>query len=164
MTNAALYYYFPNKEALFSEVLSHHVESICQRMREAAREGDDCQARLKKMLMAYCENVADNRAPLFLLRLKSVKSDQADELAIQPRYGDHIKAMLSPFEEELRGAFDAGILQSLPKEISPASLLLGLFHGLIQHRRAHQDWAITEKDVSLVVDIFWKGLADETKL
>ena len=48
VTNAALYYYFPNKEALFSEVLSHHVESICQRMREAAREGDDCQARLKK--------------------------------------------------------------------------------------------------------------------
>lgn len=163
VTSAALYYYFPNKEALFSEVLAFHVEGLSQRLRAAAEKGTDHRDRLKRMLMTYSEHVAVTRSPLFLLRFKSGKVTEAEKEKIHERHAQHMKALIQPFEEELRSTMASGALKPLPENISPASLLLGLLHGLIQHRRTSQDFAITPEDIHVILEIFWEGISRQTE-
>jgi AcrR family transcriptional regulator len=158
MTNAALYYHFPNKETLFEEVLTHHVERLNQKLREAADGGVDHRSRIENMLLAYSQHVAERRSPLFLLRFKTGKDDDIAKEDHRTQHARHLRVMMKPFEEELRIAIDAGVLQSLPDDISPAALLLGLFHGLVQHRHSCQETGIRPADVTLILDIFWKGM------
>jgi len=49
-------------------------------------------------------------------------------------------------------------LQPLPDGYSPAALLIGMLHGQIQYRKACLGRSFTNKDVELVVTLFWEGL------
>jgi AcrR family transcriptional regulator len=163
VTNAALYYYFPNKEALFSEVLTYHVGCLQNRLNNAAAMKSDHRDRIVAMLLAYSEHVAESRSPLFLLRFKADKVAKEEIYEQHSQHAQHIKDMIQPFEDELRMAIKAGVLKPLPEGYSPASFLLGLFHGMVQHRRASKDWEISPEDVTLVVDIFWKGMSSKSE-
>jgi len=158
VTNAALYYYFPNKEALFSEVLTFHVTRLGKCLKIAGESKTHPRERVIQMLFAYCKHGAQSRSPLFLMRFISDKIDQ-DE--IKDQHTQLLETLLYPIECELKSAIDSGNLQSLPDRISAASLLLGLLHGLIQHRRLYPDSEITLEDVEWVVDIFWRGMSKQ---
>jgi TetR/AcrR family transcriptional regulator, cholesterol catabolism regulator len=155
VTNAALYYHFPNKTALFGEVLEQHVSKLGTRLQQAGRDGKFPQERVIRMLLVYGEHVANRRSPMFSLRHKPPEftPEQARD------HHRHIMtAMLQPIENELRIAIKNGELKSLDEQTSPAALLLGLLHGLLQHRRTCVDGDLTRSDVEMVVDIFWNGL------
>lgn len=160
VTNAALYYYFPNKEALFSEVLTYHVIRLQERLNNAAALKSDHRDKIVAMLLAYSEHVAESRSPLFLLRFITGKIEKEEIHEQHAQHAQHIKDMIQPFEDEMRIAINSGILKPLPDGYSPASLLLGLFHGFVQHSRARKDWEIAPADVTQIVEIFWKGMSN----
>ena len=69
VTNAALYYHFQSKAALFEEVLEHHAKRLDGRMRAAVHEvGTSFRDNVKAMLLVYAQITKDRRPPFHLLR------------------------------------------------------------------------------------------------
>jgi len=160
VTNAALYYHFPNKEALFEQVLKNHANKMGLRMQQAGEQADSVRAKLTGMLVEYASMVAERRSPLFLLRRKPPPSELNHEQA-REYHAKLVHSMLAPLENVLQSAISEGELRSLPEEHFAASLLLGLFHGMLQHRKTSTDCQVTPADIQLVVDIFWDGLKNK---
>jgi len=158
VTNAALYYHFPNKEALFDEVIEHHTDKLAQRLQEVGAEADTPREQLVAMLMEYAALVSERRSPLFLLHRKS---DDTNREQVKKQHGRLMQRMLSPLEEALQTATTQGELRQLSDDYSPASLLLGLFHGMLQHRKHAANCQITPQDIELVIDIFWSGMKSD---
>ncbi len=155
VTNAALYYYFPNKSALFGEVLEYHVSKLGECLQAAGATGKTVQEKISAMLVAYGEHVAERRSPFFSLKHKS--PDMTAEQA-RDHHGRVVAGLLKPIEDELRIAIENGELKSHGNSISPAALLLGLFHGMLQHRHTCDAPGFSQSDVEIVVDIFWNGM------
>jgi AcrR family transcriptional regulator len=156
VTNAALYYYFPNKDALFDEVIEHHAEKIAQRLQGAGLEADTPRKQVAAMLYEYAKNVPERRSLLFSLRRQP---DEVHRKQLDRQHSRMVNRMLAPIEKTLYSAVEQGELRNLPNEYSPASLLLGLLHGMLQHRRNCSDCHIKAEDINLVIDIFWNGLS-----
>ena len=155
VTNAALYYHFPSKEALFDEVIEHHADKLAQRLQEAGAGANIPRERLGAMLTEYATHVFERRSPLFSLHRKS---DDTNREQVKKQHGRLVRRILAPLEETLQIAIDQGELRQIPDDYSPASLLLGLFHGMLQHRKHATNCQITPDDIELVIDIFWDGM------
>jgi len=155
VTNAALYYHFPNKEALFDEVIEYHANKLAQRLQEAGADADTPRVQLAAMLTVYAAHVTERRSPLFSLRRKP---DKVHREQVEKQHGRLVGHMLAPLEDVLQSASSQGELRQLSGEYSPASLLLGLFHGMLQHRKHCTNCQIKPQDIELVIDIFWDGL------
>ncbi len=155
VTNAALYYHFENKEMLFAEVLENHAQQLSDHMRQAAVGVEDRREQLIAILSRYASLAGHRRSPLFLLRHKAAGLDKQKAVRQHERL---FQAILLPIEEVLVGAVDDGELQPLPAGYSAASLLLGMLHGMTQHRRMCHQESIQPEDVEVVVDVFWGGL------
>jgi len=155
VTNAALYYHFPNKEALFDEVIEYHANKLAQRLQEAGADADTPRVQLAAMLTEYAAHVSERRSPLFSLRRKP---DKVHREQVEKQHGRLVGRMLAPLEDVLQSATSQGELRQISDDYSPASLLLGLFHGMLQHRKHCTDRQISPEDIKLVIDIFWDGL------
>jgi AcrR family transcriptional regulator len=151
MTNAALYYHFPSKAALFHEVMEQHVANLKSRMQQAGSISPGHKEKVRNILAEYAR-AAGHHAPFFLLRR------ELGHGSFQNQYESFLRSMLEPLEKELQLAIEAKELRSLPEESSPAALLVGMLQGLVQYRKAGDGRRIYLEDVSLVVDIFWEGM------
>ena len=156
VTNAALYYHFENKEALFAEVLENHVQRLSDHMRSSATEEEGIRQQLIAMLSRYTALAGHRRSPMFLLRHKS---EGLDKEKARQQHGKLMQVILAPMEEILEQAIDDGQLRPLREGYSAASLLLGMLHGMGQHRRMCHHENLQPEDVQVVVDIFWQGLS-----
>ncbi len=156
VTNAALYYHFENKEALFAEVLENHVQRLSDHMRASASREKGIRQQLIAMLSRYASLAGHRRSPMFLLRHKSQGLDK--EKARQ-QHAKLMQVILAPMEEILEQAIDEGQLKPLHEGYSAASLLLGMLHGMGQHRRMCHHERLQPEDVEVVVDVFWQGLS-----
>ncbi|MBL6983464.1 MAG: TetR/AcrR family transcriptional regulator [Anaerolineales bacterium] len=156
VTNAALYYHFENKEALFAEVLENHVQRLNDHMRASATDVDDIRQQLIAMLTRYASLAGHRRSPMFLLRHKS---DGLDKEKARQHHSKLMQLILTPIEDILGNAVDEGQLKPLPEGYSVASLLLGMLHGMAQHRRMCHQESLQSEDVEVVVDVFWNGLS-----
>jgi len=157
VTNAALYYHFSNKEALFLEVLAQHAERLKSRMQAAAGGQEDTRAKLVTILNEYVTIVAERRSPLFLLR-GSVHGLRNE--AFKGRASELMHIMLAPLTEVIETAYAQGELTPPGASIPGAVLLIGMVHGLIQYRKTCQPQRIETADIQAIVDIFWKGMQD----
>ena len=155
VTNAAIYYHFPSKEALFDEVVEKHAEKLADRMDKAREQATETQDRIKAILGEYARQVFERRSPLFSLHRKPDKNHSEQ---VHKNHYRQIKRILTPLENTLRIAFEQGELRQIPDDFSPAFLLLGLFHGMLQQRKYCTDKKINSRDIELVVDIFWHGI------
>ena len=155
VTNAALYYHFQSKEALFDEVINHHAEKIAQRMEQAGAQQENVRTKLFAILDEYAKLVSERRSLFFSLRRQS---DEVGQEQVRRQHAQLVHRMLAPLENTLQIATDQGDLRQIPDQYSPASLLLGLFHGMLQHRKHATNCLITSDDIELVIDIFWRGL------
>jgi AcrR family transcriptional regulator len=160
VTNAALYYHFPNKEALFDEVIAHHADKLAQRLYEASKTADTPREQLAAMLMVFASHVAERRSQFYSLPRKP---DKVHREQVKKKHALHVKHILAPMEEVLQTAIKQGELRQLPDDYSPASLLLGLFHGMHQHKKQFVNRQISSKDIELIIDIFWDGLKGDIK-
>ena len=161
VTNAALYYHFPSKEALFDEVIEHHADKLARRMEQAGVQASNTRQKLMAILGEYARQVSEHRSPLFSL---SRKPDKGRPERIKKQHAHLVARMLAPLENTLQTAIVQGELRQLPESYSPASLLIGLFHGMLQHRKHCTDYQITSDDIELVVDIFWSGLQNSFQI
>ncbi|RME87654.1 MAG: TetR/AcrR family transcriptional regulator [Anaerolineae bacterium] len=162
VTNAALYYYFPSKEALFFEVMQRHAERLRQRMTEAGARTQTPRERLAAILREYTHIVTDQDSPFFLLRRGARGFKQRK--ALRTRFGRLMTTMLAPMQETLAEALAAGELRSQPDPAEAAAMLIGMLHGLVQHRRTCTDHnpPTSDEDVDLIVDVFWQGMSVTT--
>jgi AcrR family transcriptional regulator len=156
VTNAALYYHFPNKDALFDEVIEHHADKLAQSLQVAGSNADTPRKQVAAMLYEYTKNIPEQRSLLFSLRRPP---DELHRKQFDRQHSRMVNRMLAPIEITLTSAVDQGELRNLSNEYSPATLLLGLLHGMLQHRRNCSDCQIKVEDINLVIDIFWNGLS-----
>jgi AcrR family transcriptional regulator len=158
VTNAALYYHFSSKEALFDEVLDYHAGKLTQRLEQASAQASDTRGKLRAILGEYAIRVSERRSPLFSLRRKPENPSPEQIEQIKQRHRRLVKQLLAPLENTLQMATEQGELRPLSEDHSPASLLIGLFHGMLQHCKNTTDGQINSADIELVIDIFWSGL------
>lgn len=155
ITNAALYYHFHSKEALFEEVMQQHASRLNARMRSAAQAPGSLRERVIAMLNEYARIVAAGQSPFFLFRggpeIPSVKNTRQE-------WGRLLHAILLPLEDLLRLAMAEGALKPLPADRSPAALLVGMLHGALHFRQECMGEKFNTEDVQQVVDVFWDGL------
>jgi len=158
VTNAALYYYFPNKDALFDEVIEHYVEKLALRLQEAGLKADTPRKKLTAMLYEYAKNIPERRSLLFSLRRQP---DGIHHKQLDHQHRRMVNRMLAPIENILNSAVEQGELTSLANEYSQASLLLGLLHGMLQHHTNNSDSQIKAEDINLVINIYWNGMSSK---
>ncbi|MCI0521260.1 MAG: TetR/AcrR family transcriptional regulator [Chloroflexi bacterium] len=156
ISSAALYYHFPSKEALFDEVMTRHAMILGEQMRRAADEKETRRERAAAILREYARVAAERRSPMFMLRREKHGWEKG---AAGEHVGKLMQAMLQPLDAVIQEGIEAGELRPLPQGLSGGALLVGMLHGLVQHRR----WcAVNETHsggIEEIVDIFWKGLA-----
>jgi AcrR family transcriptional regulator len=158
VTNAALYYHFPDKEAMFAEVMNRHAQRISERMEAAAQSADSPRQQVAAILLEYTRIVQGQNSPFFMLR----RDTSLNKAQMHVRMDHLMRTIIDPVRQVLDEAIQAGMLQSPVDSADAAAMMIGMLHGLAQRRRACQTCdtpILTETDVNLVVDIFWKGLA-----
>ena len=155
VSNAALYYHFPSKEALFEEAAERHADKLAHRMRKASTQASNTKEKLNLILKEYANLVAERRSPLFSLR---GKPDKIHPEQAKKHHTHLIKRVLAPIDETLQVAVNRGEIRQLPDNQTSASLLLGLFHGMLQHHKHLANSGVTESDIQLVIDIFLNGM------
>lgn len=156
VTNAALYYHFPSKEALYHEVLEYHANNLIERMEQAAREALSPRQKTEAMLIEYAKISFGRRSPFLQNRdnAPTIKQNEVPkEFTVKM-----VHTLLQPLDDIISQAITDGELKSLPKGNSPAALLVGMLHGQMQYKRICQSSEVDEQDIYLVVDIYWKGL------
>ncbi len=158
VTNAALYYHFSSKEALFDEVLQHHAGKLARRMEQAGAEVIGTQEKLHAILWEYSQLVYERRSLFLSLRRKSAEVNQE---TVKNQHAQMVQQMLAPLEDTLQQAINNSELRQLSTNCSPAYLLLGLFHGMLQHRKHREDYQITPDDIELVIKIFINGMKQQ---
>ncbi|NOY98268.1 MAG: TetR/AcrR family transcriptional regulator [Chloroflexi bacterium] len=160
VTNAAIYYHFPDKESLFAEVMQRHAARLGEKMTLAGEAAETPRGRVEAVLLAYAHTVMDQRAPFFLFRRGAAHSKHRH---FHAHYHRLMHTILEPLIDALSAAQDAGVLRPQPEANEAASLLIGALHGFFQQRRALHEGkaALTDDDISMMVDIFWRGMATE---
>ncbi len=155
VTNAAIYYHFPDKESLFAEVMQRHAENLRDQMTLAGENIEFPREKIVATLKAYINTIAGQHAPIFMLR-KDAKHLN--------KHGKHraqwIQSVSQPLVKILQLAQEANEIKTQPSAEEAASMLLGMLHGLAQQRRcAGADGrAISEEDIQMVVNLFWEGV------
>lgn len=158
VTNAAIYYHFPSKEALYHEVLEYHAGNLIERMIQAAENERTPKRKVEAMLIEYAQLSRGRRSPFFLLRREAAttKNTPPTEFVV-----DMIHNLLQPLDDIIAQAISMGELRPLPNDNSPAALLVGMLHGMLQYKKTCHPSVLTSQDIKLVVDIFWEGLVDK---
>ncbi len=155
VTNAALYYHFDDKSALFAEVMKRHTGNLKELLRLAGEGEKDPQAKITAMAQAYVEQVSNHRPLMFLVRHRAKGLQKKQD---QRQLFDMLGDVLEPFEDVFRDAIKNGQVRTFPENYSGASILIGMIHGLNVYCWVRNDEMIGEKDVALLVDFFWNGI------
>ena len=156
VTNAALYYYFPNKAALFREVLERYAGRFQDQLRDAIDPASSTREQSRAVLKRFASLLSSREAPIFSAR-RELKELQDPKEARRIYY-----SVLEPLDDVLRKAIARGELKAIPEEYSPAALLFGIMHGLTMHSKFREHQELTAEQVDAVVDlaiqVFWDGL------
>lgn len=155
VTNAALYYHFPSKMALFAEVLEQHARRLNDRMQVAYREEGTYREKVTSMLLEYANMIKDQRPPFHLLHLHIEGMDRKTKMECIRHL---IYATILPIEDLLTEANLAGELKTVPDGYSAAALLVGMVNAQMQYAHACGTGGIRTEDVKFIVDLFWDGL------
>ncbi len=154
VTNAALYYHFPSKAALYDEVMELHTEHLRTQMQKAAVGDGSTRERISAILSQYALVVADRRSPLFSFRHRR---DGISKKAAHKQMKRIFHVILEPLDNVLRQAGERGELRLLPEAYSAASLLMGMLHGMMHHNTACGHGKVSSGDIQLIVELFLVG-------
>lgn len=163
LTNAALYYYFPSKEALFHEVVQRHVNALAQALQKARAQAppNDLKAQLIAMIAVYTQWVTTDKASLFTMRRDVLYLARHAHHQQERPFLKLMYAVVAPIEEVLQEAVQIGTLRPSPIESPLSGLLLGMLHGLLHFKRNEQPPAAAQEHQAIarwVVDVFWQGM------
>ena len=155
VTNAAIYYHFPNKESLFAEVMHRHAECLRDKMILAGENISTPREKIMAILNAYINAIAGQHAPIFMLHrdAKHLKGHGSHR-------GKLMQFISQPLAETLNLAQQTSQIQERPSAEESAAMLLGMLHGLAQQHRASgiKGRALSEDDIRMAVNLFWEGI------
>jgi len=154
VTNAAIYYHFPNKESLFVEVMQRHAKRLGDKMTLAGANIDSPRERIVAILTTYVDIIAGQHAPIFMLRrnMKHLKGHGMHR-------GMLMKSISQPLIEALKLAQQTGEINKKPNAEAAAAILLGMLHGLQHHTSGGEGKTLSQNDTQMAVDLFWDGIA-----
>ena len=155
VTNAAIYYHFPNKESLFVEVMQRHAKKLREKMAAAGENITSSRERLVAMLTAYIDAIAGQHAPIFMIR----KNARHLKMKVIKR-SNLMQSVSQPLVETLSLAQKSGEIMGEPSPEEAASMMLGMLHGLAQqhHATGHEENIISKNDIQMAVNLFWDGM------
>ncbi len=155
LTNAAIYYHFPNKESLFVEVMQRHAGKLREKMTAAGENITSSRERLVAMLTAYIDAIAGQHAPIFMIR----KNARHLKMKVIKR-SNLMQSVSQPIVETLSLAQKSGEIMGEPSPEEAASMMLGMLHGLAQqhHTTGKEENIISKNDIQMAVNLFWDGM------
>ena len=159
VTNAALYYHFPSKAALFREVLARHLEGLRRRMWAAQQEHSTYQAKLRAMLEVYAEMIHQRRASMFALRRDIGAWQEGQPEERHTLFLQAWQAVVEPIAAVIQEAIQAGKLRPAAEATTLATMLIGLLSGILLHQPAAQP--DPSQAVGQALDVFLHGLEAE---
>jgi len=161
VTNAALYYYFPSKEALFWEVIHHHLLQLAEVLDQARQNAaPHPKAQLQAMLTAYTEWVLKKRASFFALRRDIGEIAKGQDEASPRPFLRLATIVIEPFEKVLQQAQASELVIAPPHEATLSNILLAMLHGALHSQKDNSDpRAMAEETAAWVVEVFWRGVA-----
>lgn len=153
MTNAALYYYFKNKEDLFLAMLQRdHAKSVAALL-EAANGPGDLRADLEQLVARYAEITCERRQS-FQMLWRDVK--QMEDVHARKMFGEMQHELMRPLVERLTIAQAAGEIKTGDVRLY-ARLLHGMMMAMTHDGKTGRPTRVTSKEVELVVDVFLNG-------
>lgn len=155
ITNAALYYYFSSKEDLFREVMRRYTISLREQVKKAGEGKESDQERITAMAQEYVNLVSNQRSMFSLTRSRKEGLERKEA---QSKISEWLEFVLEPFEEVIQDAIARGTLKPISEEHSPASMLMGLLHGMFLYRKICHQKEIRKEDIRIAVDVFWNGM------
>ena len=159
VTNAALYYHFPSKEALFREVLHRHLDHLRERMLAAAQGQVHFRDKLHAMLEVYAATLRRHRTSMFVWRreLLALKGPSSHERKALFQYAQ--QAVLAPLGAVLAEAIREGEIHAPGEQATTlAAMLVGLVSGALFANRSPSDEEIRSA-VRRAVEIFLFGVS-----
>ncbi len=155
VTNAAIYYHFPNKESLFAEVMQRHAECLRDKMILAGKNISTPREKIIAILNAYINAIAGQHAPIFMLHkdAKHLKGHGSHR-------GKLMQFISQPLVETLKSAQEDNEIKTNPNAEEAAAMMLGILHGLAQQHRSTgtERRALSEEDIQMAVNLFWEGV------
>lgn len=164
MTNAAIYYHFEDKEALFFEVIDYLMSELRGYFTEISKMDLIAKEKIKKMLMVFL-NFSMNAETSFtrvmhdLRVLMKEKHGKDQGFVHSATLGKVFEAMDLCFEE----AESKGEITSLQPPFKHSSLLMSLNRGMVTNLIHESDY-LSNNDISIenladmVINIYWHGV------
>lgn len=113
VTKAALYYHFPNKEALFAKIVLESLEALLNRVRDACAAVDGPEEKVRVFMLTTADNYQQNReawiASSNAFRTHEDSESKARALDLRDQY-----------EKLLRGFIRDGIQSGRFRAVDPA--------------------------------------------
>lgn len=152
---AALYHYFPGKEAIFAEVVRAEGEKVLAEVRAAVAEAGDPKAQLSAMLKTSVEAVSAGVGEL-------VEHGNAAELkATLPLAGSNLQRFLEEEIAILSRILEAGVRKGVFKRIKsplvPLIIIAGL-RGVELHLLDLGTPPRLEEAIDVILELFLEGL------
>ena len=157
LVKAALYHYFPNKEAIFADVVRLEGERMLATTRDAVANAVGPRAKLLAMLKAGLHAVTVLMDELVDYR------NTAEFRELAPLAASKLQAFLDQEAEILRGILDAGVRAGVFKKMAaspsvPFLIMAGL-RGVQMHMVEAGDVRELEGALDTLLDLFLEGLA-----
>jgi AcrR family transcriptional regulator len=154
LSNAALYYHFGSKQALFFEVLTGHIAAVARRLEDAGAGGGSVRGRLACMARAYAEILLESQSAIQTLLRDLAEFDQEEIQRVLPDLGRRFPAVMA---RALEDGIAAGEIRAL--DASHAGiLLLGMINALCARRLYSAARTTLDQDVDLALDVLFEGI------
>ncbi len=153
VTNAALYYHFPDKEHLFLEILEQGLENFTRILRNAREKypasTQDC---LKEFILGIFTQVPPESRGV--MRLATQEMEKLSP-GLREKFKEiYAKEFLHPLEEILREGQARGEVRPLPSNLLVWAFL-GIFYPFLASE-SHPNFSANTPEILL--SIFWKGI------
>lgn len=164
MTNAALYYYFDDKEALFFEVVDYFINGLIDKFEEISLLALPPKEKITKMLVVFLE-FSVNSGSSFTRIMHDVRHLTKEKLHQDKRFifSPSGRNMMEPLDNCFAEAELIGEIRDLEEPFRHSSLLMSLNRGVVTtlvHECDHkiEDTFDLEKIANLVINLYWHGV------
>ncbi len=152
VTNAALYYHFPDKEHLFLEVLEHGLGQFTQLLSEAQwKHSDSTRECLRAFVLGIFTQIPPETRGI--IRLASQEMEKLSPETRERFREGYAREFLHPLETILQAGQKRGEIRPFPPELLVWAFL-GIFYPFLNQRQPSPSPEMLE----MLLSVFWEGV------
>lgn len=156
LAKATIYHHFTDKQALFLSVLERDIQTVYERLVEAADQEQDTVAKLRAVIHTYCLLMSERRSII----LSTLREIGGMETQIREFMQAKRPMMLGPVITILREGVASGVFRPLDPEMTALSLI-GMLHAFITFRLLLDNVKIGSDVAEHVYALFLQGIAQK---